>query len=1181
MASRANHRRGRPTPKTRLGVEGLEPRVLLSAAAAEPLLEELVGPLAFAAEQTVAATPSDYVPIPGDTVETGTRVRVFDLFGGTWSDAEKDATSGEDDNLCWAATLSNLLEYTGWGFVGGMTNSDQILDYYEQHWKDVGETVEPALKWFFDGVGNANVDVAGGGFYPHLNYSDYFSVEDSDADVMSFVDAQIRAGSPVGLWVLDGFNHEITCWGFNYDDTKAPGATDYYLGVWITDSDDNKGEANGYTAPNHLHYYNVVWDSGNGWWEMPDYGGPDLHITQAVAIQRANGPVLAINGDQDQANQDDVINVSLDATGTWLRITLNSVQIENILASSLHELNIKGWGGNDTLTIDFTNGDPLANLTLRFDGGAGGEDALAITGGTGKIGSYRPGTTVGDGVVQVGNSTITFTGLEPVTVSGFAEFTFITPNSNDIITIDSPSAGQNRVSGTSGGVAFESLTFFNVTHFLLDTATNDGPLGSPNDTVTFSSDLVATGLASFTVDLGPGNDTADASAVTSLGVTLLGGPGDDTLTGGAGNDHIEGGDGHDTLAPGPGVLEAVNGGAGQDLLILDTTQTTVTFHDYVGYLQVNYGASSLLGLDIETVEVYARTNGTTVRVEDLANTGLRTLMVDFRGTGNTLAVEGSDIADTIGAALDPFTGWPTVTTRWGEVTALGVSVADGDSLIIDGRGGNDVIQVSPSVQSGPQSFLITLNGDDGDDYLSAGGQLNGGAGNDTLIGGAGNDKLDGGSGDDVFVGNGGTDDIGGGAANSIGDTILIQGTSGNDTISATLDGNGFLVVNVNGLITIYRDFIGGSFDGCGIERILIQAGDGDDSITVQPLTEASYSIFGGAPNGQVQQPSGDVLNLVGAVNPIYHQGPELDAGWFTFTGALPVSFDEIERLQLDGQLLILPDPLEPNNSIATATVLGSLPKITLNDLTIHDATDQDFFQITAQDTGKLVINLHFLHADGDLDMQVQDASGDIVAWALSTTDDELLVIPVVGQQRYYIRVYGFIGATNQYDLEIENFAAPLVDAVILDPMSDTGASHSDNVTNLATPRIFLEADLSDFNSEGINILDPSEVAANLPGAAVQVLVNNVPVGYATPVAGTDFTLFEYTLLPGQLSTTFIPAPGGAGLNLIKGAVRIFDGQSPQATGRSQLSGPLQLTYDPTAPTGTVPDMLATSDTGAS
>ena len=508
--------RRRPTAR-QLQLEPLEQRRLLTAV--PPLYTSNVEPdsVGFDGELTP----------PGDSAETGTRVLVFDNFDGTWADAEKDATSSEDDLLCWAATASNMLEWTGWGFAGGMYKADQMLDYFENHWLDVGEFAQNAITWWFDGAGTygGDVDVAGGAFHPDHNPSTYVHVESDDADIMDFIRDQTDLGSGMGIWIHNGFSHEVTVWGYNYD----PSDPDYYVGLWITDSDDDKGVADAYTAPNELHYYDVSWNDTDSRWELEDYSGTVI-ITEAVALNRFDNGIVTLNGDQDSADQDDAINVALDATGMYLEVRINGTLEFSSPKSQVSELNILGWGGNDTLTVDFTNGDPLPAGGLMFDGATGADDGLALVGTGTSIGSYAPRTTAGDGVVTVDGSVITFTGLEPFNVNGFNEFTFVTPNSIDVLTVDSPAAGQNRVSGTSGGVAFEALTFSNVTHFDIDTATNDGPLANPNDTVTFTADLVATGLVSFTVDTGAGNDTVNASTVTSQGVHVLGGDGSELLT---------------------------------------------------------------------------------------------------------------------------------------------------------------------------------------------------------------------------------------------------------------------------------------------------------------------------------------------------------------------------------------------------------------------------------------------------------------------------------------------------------------------------------------------------------------------------------------------------------------------------------------------------------------------------
>jgi Ca2+-binding RTX toxin-like protein len=69
-----------------------------------------------------------------------------------------------------------------------------------------------------------------------------------------------------------------------------------------------------------------------------------------------------------------------------------------------------------------------------------------------------------------------------------------------------------------------------------------------------------------------------------------------------------------------------------------------------------------------------------------------------------------------------------------------------DSIVINGLGGNDVIEAS-----GLSGMQLVANGGDGDDVL---------------IGSRGNDTLNGGAGDDVLIGNGGQDILDGGTGNN-------------------------------------------------------------------------------------------------------------------------------------------------------------------------------------------------------------------------------------------------------------------------------------------------------------------------------------------------------------------------------------------------------------------------------
>ncbi len=355
----------------------------------------------------------------------------------------------------------------------------------------------------------------------------------------------------------------------------------------------------------------------------------------------------------------------------------------------------------------------------------------------------------------------------------------------------------------------------------------------------------------------------------------------------------------------------------------------------------------------------------------------------------------------------------------------------------------------------------------------------------------------------------------------------------------------------------------------------LNGGTENDTFVVTPSPIAVINVNGDPPVfGDPDVPPGDVLalNLLGVIGALVPPSGIPD-GVITSVNRQNVFFTSIETL-------IASDRFEPNNTLATATVLGSEPEITLRDLSIHDQDDEDFYKITANKTGKLIINAFFTHAVGDLDIQVQDMNGNVIANSATATDDEQIIIPVVSQEMYFLRVFGLNDDVNNYELEIENFAVPAPAAVYLDPASDTGMMNNDNITNDVTPQFFVLADLSDFANMGITILTAAQAAGGVTaGAAVRVFVTNLNTGvtvegYADPV-GASNTLFA-----------FEPAALADGTYFVTAAVDIFDlqedggGLPDPAMGRSLLSPPLTVTIDATPPDpSTIPDLLAASDSG--
>jgi hypothetical protein len=169
-------------------------------------------------------------------------------------------------------------------------------------------------------------------------------------------------------------------------------------------------------------------------------------------------------------------------------------------------LTIFGGAGSDTAIIR----GPFTSKVI-FNGGpnfTGNGDSMQIVGTGIESAVYSPSTiNSGDGTLNVGGQTIIFNGLEPLIASNLDSMTLVTPNGSDSLVIDSPAAGQNRVSGTSGGVGFESLTISSIPSLILDVSKNDGASGSDDIITITSSGLLATGLTQLSLNAGLGNNT--------------------------------------------------------------------------------------------------------------------------------------------------------------------------------------------------------------------------------------------------------------------------------------------------------------------------------------------------------------------------------------------------------------------------------------------------------------------------------------------------------------------------------------------------------------------------------------------------------------------------------------------------------------------------------------------------
>jgi Ca2+-binding RTX toxin-like protein len=255
---------------------------------------------------------------------------------------------------------------------------------------------------------------------------------------------------------------------------------------------------------------------------------------------------------------------------------------------------------------------------------------------------------------------------------------------------------------------------------------------------------------------------------------------------------------------------------------------------------------------------------------DGAASGFDELQIEGRDTADTITLSGSGSANIDSdAAVD--------------VTTSGVEFFE-----IDGDDGNDVISAATFTSTVP--FAVTVFGDNGDDTItgSAGPDcLHGNDDNDTVDGGAGGDTtneegVDGGPGDDTLSGGAGVDFLNGGD----GVDIYNEGTAANgaDTIGqGTLDcGNGNVgdgvddTVNYGGrtaAVTADNDDV--ADDG--------EAGEGDN------INSAVDNIAGGSGNDTLSGNGNDnVLTGNGGNDALDGNGGTDTASYSTATAAVTV-----------------------------------------------------------------------------------------------------------------------------------------------------------------------------------------------------------------------------------------------------------------------------------------------------
>ena len=564
-----------------------------------------------------------------------------------------------------------------------------------------------------------------------------------------------------------------------------------------------------------------------------------------MAIKASFSPtagLLSVFGD----SLDDTIVMSRDAAGQILvnggnvSITGGTPTVANTAL-----IQVFGQGGNDTITLDESNGAlPAAQLF----GGAGND---VLTGGSGA--DLLFGGAGNDTLLGKGGNDLLFGGAgNDVLTGGDGDDQVFGEGGNDRM-IWNPGDDSDLFEGgdgvdtaeINGGNGSETFTItangtrvrfdrLDPAPFFLDIGTTENLVLNANggdDTITAGNGLA--GLIKLTIDGGSGNDTITGGDGND---TLIGGDGNDLIIGGRGNDTAQLGAGDDTFVWNPGDgSDVVEGQDGIDTLVFNganiNEKIDISANGSRVRLTRDIGTVTMDLNGIEHIQLNALGGADNITVNDLSGTGVTQVAIDLAsppGSGaGDLAADSVTVNATKGDDVIEVLGQDGSLTVAGLPELVTISASEAtDALVVAGGAGNDTLSAMtlPALNT-----MLTLDGGAGNDVLL------GSRGDDRLLGGDGKDFVDGnqgndiallGAGDDVFQWDpgDGSDTVEGEAGT---DTLVFNGANINERMDISANGERARLTRDIGNITM---------DLNGVENIEVNARGGADTVTVNDLT---------------------------------------------------------------------------------------------------------------------------------------------------------------------------------------------------------------------------------------------------------------------------------------------------------------------------------------------------------
>ena len=248
------------------------------------------------------------------------------------------------------------------------------------------------------------------------------------------------------------------------------------------------------------------------------YGDVNYNTIETINIINADGNQGTVTGTD---NVDGLELWAIDADSVKYQLTTGATAGPVVTLDGIGSFQFNAAAGDDTMLVHSdAKSLPTGGIGYDGEGQSTGGDMLRVDGGGADTATYAPGATDGSGTITTStfsgsNDKITFTGLEPVDITGMTTATLSLPGggstvgltAGDSVTGFTTTDKAIRVSGSYGvtPTAFETVAFRNNGNVVINTT----GLGSPGaDAVTISGTwTTAHANTNLSIDTGTGSDT--------------------------------------------------------------------------------------------------------------------------------------------------------------------------------------------------------------------------------------------------------------------------------------------------------------------------------------------------------------------------------------------------------------------------------------------------------------------------------------------------------------------------------------------------------------------------------------------------------------------------------------------------------------------------------------------------